>query len=146
MKKIRQVFSVLMVVSMLMLPMVPLLAGAATPNPSPASPGYMVLPFHLSGSYAATSTGAIKFNMPFPATLIAVQCSCKSSTGTAPTIDVKLGGTSVLSSAITMTTGGTVYEGTISTSAIPDEGVITVDLTVGTTAVDTTVILVMKRK
>ena len=143
MKRFRKILSVLMILTILMLP---LAAFAATPNPSPASPGYMVVPFHLSGSYAAAATGAVKFNMPFPATLISVQASCRANTGTAPTIDVKLGGTSVLSSVITMTTGGTVYEGTISTSAITDEGVITIDLGVGTTCVDTTVILVLKRK
>ncbi len=106
----------------------------------------MVLPFVLTGALSGGAlTGVVKFNLPFKATLITVQASCRALTGGPPTVDLKLGGTSVLSAVITLTAAGTVYEGTISTSAITDEGAITIDIATGTSVTDTTIILVLKR-
>lgn len=144
MKGLRKVLSVLMVLFMLVLP---LAALATTPNPSTASPGYMVLTFHISGAIiTGTGTGIIKFNMPFPARLITVQQSCATLTGTAPTVDVLVAGSSILTSVTTMTTAGIVYEALIATPAIADEAAVTVNLTTGTSVGNTTIIMVLKRQ
>ncbi len=144
MKRLRKGLSVLAILMMLMLPMAAL---AATPNPSPASPGYMVLTFHVSGAITTgNGTGIIKFNMPFPARLITVQQSCQTLTGTAPTVDVLIAGSSVLTSVTTMTTAGIVYEAAIATPTIADEAAVTVNLTTGTSVGNTTIIMVLKRQ
>lgn len=123
-------------------------ALAATQNYSTAVP-VVVVPFHLSGQYTATATSAVKFTLPFKAKLIGVQANARASGGTSPTltVDVLAGGTSVLSSAISIT-AGTVAEGTIATSALADEATITVTLTIGGTSPtwnDITVLLTLVR-
>jgi hypothetical protein len=145
MKRLRKSLSVLMVLAMLMLPMAAL---AATDNPSPASPGYFIMPFHLTGALTAgTITGVVSFNMPFPAKLLGVYASCRAHTGT-QTINVLVAGTSMLSSVISLVTAGIVYEGTIAPAAalIADEAAITIDLVTNTTVTDTTILLVLKRQ
>lgn len=122
---------------------------AATTNPSPASPGYMVLPIHVSGQYTATAAGVVKFKMPFPATVVHASATARASGGTSPTltVDVLEAGTTILSSAISIT-AGTVSDGTLSDTALADEAAVTVDLTIGGTSPtwnDITVLLVLKR-
>ena len=48
----------------------PFMAMAATSNPSPGSPGYMVMPVHISGQYAASTTAVMKLKLPFPAAVV----------------------------------------------------------------------------
>jgi hypothetical protein len=96
---------------------------------------------------SATVAGIAKFNMPFPCDLIGVGASAQAISGTTNTVDVKLGGVSVLSSAITIAAAGTYTEGTIATTAITDEGAITIDINiVGTSLTHTTVLLTCVRK
>ena len=122
-------------------------AQAAVPNIAVGSGQVVVVPLHITGAISATVTGISKFNMPFPCQLIGVSASSQAINGTTNTVDVKLGGVSVLSSAITIAAAGTVYEGTISTSTITDEGVITVDITIaGTSLTHTTVLLTCARR
>jgi hypothetical protein len=66
--------------------------------------------------------------MPFKAKLVGVGASARASGGTSPTltVDVKAGGTTLLSAPISVT-AATYTEGTITTSAIADEAAITVD-------------------
>jgi hypothetical protein len=111
------------------------LASADTPNFPPGSTCPMVLPFHISGQYTASATGVVRFKMPFPATLVTVMASARASGGTSPTltVDVKKGGTTMLSSPVSVT-AGSVSEATIADSSIADEAVITVDLTIGGTS------------
>lgn len=125
-------------------------AQAATPNYSPAISGVTVIPFHVSGQYTANTTAVVRFAMPFACRLIGVGASARASGGTTPTlaVDVKEGGTSVLSSAISVT-AGSYTEGTISDTAIADEGAITVDFTIGGTSPtwnDMTIVLTCVRQ
>ncbi len=144
MKKFKKMLWILTVMAMLALP---LAAFATTPNPTPGSPGYFILTFHLSGALAGgTMAGIVKFNMPFPAQLLTVQSSCASLTGGPPTVDVKVGGTSILTTVTTLTTAGIVYESVIATPAIADEAAVTIDLVTGTSVGNTTIIMVLKRK
>jgi len=122
-------------------------AISATPNVAVGSGQVVYLPFHFSGAYSATAVGAAKFNMPMPCDLIGVGANSRAIVGTTNTIDVKLGGVSVLSAPVTIAAAGTYTEGTITTAAITDEGVITIDITIAATSLtDTTVLLTCVRK
>lgn len=112
-------------------------ATAATPNYAVAIPNIVVIPFHVSGQYTATTANVVKFNMPFKARLIGVGATARASGGTTPTltVDLKDDTVSVLSSAISIT-AGTYSEGTLVTANQPvlDESVMTVDFTIGGTS------------
>lgn len=120
-------------------------AQAAVPNVAISNPGVMLIPLHVSGAYTTTTTVG-KFNMPMPCDMLGVGATARAVTNANTTVDVQLGGASILSSLITLSTGSYV-EGTISTAAITDEGVITVILGVpGGTVTDTTVLMTCIRK
>tara|TARA_R110002096_G_scaffold172484_6_gene346183 strand:- start:661 stop:1107 length:447 start_codon:yes stop_codon:yes gene_type:complete len=108
------------------------MASAATQNYSTAVPGVVVIPLHLDGQFTATTNPVAKFAIPFGAKLIGVSANARASGGTSPTltVDVEDDGTSVLSSAISIT-AGTISEGTIANATIADESVIEVVLTIG---------------
>lgn len=126
---------------------------AATTNPSPASPGYMVLPVTFSRTISAVSTPVMaRIKLPFPAAVVSVTASAETadyaSTDEVYTVDVLEGATSILSSAITLVAADTVYQGTVSDEALADEAVLTLVLGVaGTTPsiTDVTTTLVLKR-
>lgn len=126
---------------------------AATANPSPASPGYMVLPVTFSRTVAAVSTPVMaRIKLPFPAAVVSVTAACETadyaSTDEVYTVDVKEGATSILSAPIGLAAIATVYQGTVSDKALADESVLTVVLGVsGTTPsiTDVTTLLVLKR-
>jgi hypothetical protein len=130
--------------------MLPVPAQAATPNYSASNPSVVVLPFHISGQYAATTAGVVKFNLPFRARLIGIGANARASGGTSPTltVDLKVGGSTILTAPISIT-AGTYAEGAIGTSSqIPDEASVTVDLTIGGTSPtwnDITVLLTLVR-
>ena len=119
-------------------------AMAATTNFSPSSTGVYVIPVHLSGAYAASTTAAARFDVPFKSTLVSVQASARFSTGTNETltIDVQENGTSVLSTNISATAGSVKF-GTISDATLADEAEITVDLTLGGTSPSWSDILIL---
>lgn len=110
----------------------PALAAAQTQNYSPAVEAPIVVPFHISGQYAADTTSVLNFKMPFAARLISVQTTARANGANTPTlaVDVKVAGNSVLSAPISVTTGTPVF-GTISTPAVADEAAITVDFDLG---------------
>lgn len=110
-------------------------AAAQTPNLSVAVPGVFVMPFHVSGQYTATTAAVVRFALPFPAQLVSAQATARASGGTSPTltVDVKTGGTTVLSAPIAVTAGSVAF-GTVTTSALADEAAMTVDLTIGGTS------------
>lgn len=110
-------------------------AVAATQNYGIAIPGLVVIPFHISGQYTATTANVVKFAMPFKCRLIGVGATARASGGTSPTltVDLKDDTVSALSSAISIT-AGTYSEGTIANASIGDESVMTVDLTIGGTS------------
>lgn len=124
-------------------------ASAATPNYA-ITAQEQVIPFHISGQYTATTAGVVKFTLPYPVKLVGVSTTARASGGTTPTltVDVKEGGTSVLSAPISVT-AGTVAEGTITDASLADEATITVDLTIGGTSPtwnDITLLLTVVRR
>lgn len=127
----------------------PVPTRAATPNYSAAVPGVVVIPFHISGQYTATTASVVRFAIPFKASLVGVGASARASGGTSPTltVDVKAGGTTLLSAPISVTAGA-YAEGTITTAAIADEAAVTIDLAItGTSPTwnDITVFLTLVR-
>lgn len=117
-------------------------AQAATPNVAISNPGVMLVPLHISGQYTTTTASIARFNMPMPCDMLGVGASARAMGTTTMTVDVKSGGTTILSGPIAMVAGA-FTEGTISTSAIPDENAITVDLNApsGTSTIDDVVVL-----
>lgn len=122
-------------------------AQAATPNVAVGGAGVFLIPLHLSTTYSTTTTSVVKFNMPMPCDMIGVGAVPRALTGGVNSVDVKLGGTTILAAPMNMT-AGTYTEGTITTSAIGDEGVITVDLNIpgSSSLTDTTVIMTCVRR
>jgi uncharacterized protein with FMN-binding domain len=105
------------------------------------------IPFHVSGAISATVVAIARFKMPMPCDLIGVGASAQAIVGTTNTIDVKKGGTTVLSAPITIAAAGTYTEGTITVPAVGDEDEITVDVTIaGTSLTHITVFLTCARK
>jgi len=125
-------------------------AIAATPNVTPGAGQVVVIPFHISGQYTATTSNVIRFAMPFPCDVLGVGATARASGGTSPTltVDVLSGGSTILSAPISIT-AGTYSEGTVTTVAVPDENAITVTLTIGGTSPtwnDITVLITVARK
>ncbi|SDG60708.1 hypothetical protein [Thalassobaculum litoreum] len=106
-----------------------------TKNLPISTPGVLVLPFNFPGANAATAVARARFDLPFPAKLLDVQVSARSSTGTDPTldIDVQAGGESVLDAEIAVT-AATVTHGVIATDRLADEAELTIDFTIGGTS------------
>lgn len=105
--------------------------------------------FTCTRQLTASVTGLFAFQMPFAATLVEVSAYARASGGTSPTltIDVKEGGSSVLSSPISVTAGSTAVA-TPSDTSIADNAEITIDATIGGTTPtwdDITVVLTFKR-
>jgi len=145
----RALVGILFAAALSVLPPLAVPANAATTNYN-LSVQQVVIPFHISGQYTATTAGVARFALPFPAKLVGVSTSARASGGTSPTltVDVKAGGTTVLSAPVAVTAGA-VSEATITTSNLADEAVITVDLTIGGTSPtwnDITVLLTVVRK
>ncbi len=127
----------------------PLPGRAATTNYSEVITGIQVLPLQLSGQYTTTTADVVKFQVPFKAHVLGVSATARASGGTSPTltVDVQEGGTTILSSAISIT-AGTVSEGTVSDTSLADESTITIDLAIGGTSPtwdDITVLLTLRR-
>lgn len=130
--------------------LMPVPAHAATPNYAASNPSVVVIPFHISGQYTATTAGVVKFNLPFRARLIGIGANARASGGTSPTltVDLKVGGVSILTTPISIT-AGTYAEGAIGTSSqIADEASVTIDLNIGGTSPtwnDITVLMTLVR-
>lgn len=107
-------------------------AQAATPNYASAY-NIETLSIMIAGQRTATVT-PWKQNLPYPAKLIGVTAYCRASGGTTPTltIDITEGGSSVLSSAISIT-ADTIATGTISDDALADEATLAMVMTIGGT-------------
>lgn len=136
MKKISHFFiGALLAIAMLAAAFTAPSAVAATQNYSTAIPGVVVIPFHISGQYTATTANVVKFNIPFKARLIGVGATARASGGTTPTltVDLKVATVSALSAPISIT-ALTYSEGTIANAVVADEAAVTVDLTIGGTS------------
>jgi hypothetical protein len=115
---------------------------AATPGVAVGAGQVMPLVFHLSGTYSATKTALVRFQMPQACDLISIGANAQAISGTTNTLDVKVGGTTVLSAVITFAAATTWYEGTISTVRVARDAVVTVDYTnVATSTSDITLII-----
>lgn len=108
---------------------------AATPNYDIAVPGVVVIPFHLSGQYTATTANAVRFVMPFKCRIIGVGAIARASGGTSPTLTLDLydDATLVLASSLTVTATG-YNEGVISNPSVSDESVMAINLNIGGTS------------
>jgi len=89
----------------------------------------------IAGQRAATAAEVFNIKMPFAMTLLQVQATARASGGTTPTltVDVQHGPTTVLDDPIAIT-AGTVSEGTLVVTEIPDEAEVTIDLAIGGTS------------
>ena len=142
--------AVVMVALCALMPVASMQARAATPNVSVGAGQVVVIPFHISGQYTASTTAVIRFAMPFPCTILGVGASARASGGTSPTLTVDLLKTavSVLSAPISVT-AGSYSEGTVSTATVADEAAMTVNLAVtGTSPTwnDITVFITVARR
>jgi hypothetical protein len=101
---------------------------AATQNVTPAAGQVVTIPILVAGQRTATQTAVARFAMPFPCNVLGVSASARASGGTSPTltIDVMAGGVSILSTPVSVT-AGSVAEATVTTAAVADEAVITVN-------------------
>ena len=124
MNHLRKINALLSVMLLAVLLLAPVTAMAATTNPSPASPGYMVMPIVFDRTVAAASTVVMaRIKVPFAYTVIGVTASCETadyaSEDEVYTVDVQEAGTTILSSAINLAAADTVYDGTVSDTALP---------------------------
>ena len=124
-------------------------AEAVTQNYSEVVTGVQVVSLPIMGIYTATRTGIVTFQIPFKAKVLGVSAKARASSGTSPTltVDVKEGGTSILSAPFSVYSSA-VTEGTVSDKTIADEATVSVDLTIGGTSPvweDVTTILTIRR-
>lgn len=121
---------------------------AATTNVSSGSPGYMLLPFHLSGQYTANTTAVAKWIAPMPCEIYHVSATARASGGTSPTLSVvMLNGASTVAT-VGPITAGTISDGTLANTTVADEAALSIDLTIGGTSptwTDITVLVGCKR-
>jgi hypothetical protein len=124
----------------------PRAASAGPSNPATGASGYQVLILPIS-AITATTTGIVKFNAPWNFRVNRISSYANSVTGTV-TVDVKnSAGTSLLSSAMTLST---VYtEGTVTTDSgtrnITDETAVSVNTANTGSATNVTLLLEIKR-
>jgi hypothetical protein len=120
-------------------------ATAATSNPTTGSPGYQILVAPVS-RITTTTSGIVKLKAPWPFRIVMVSAVSNTYTGVVTVDVVNAAGTSVLTSAVTLST--VVSEGTLTTAStlnITDETNLSIN-TAGTgTANDTTVQIDIKR-
>ena len=127
-------------------------ASAAIVSTKLASPNaYFTIPICKTGQYSATVDPVATFQMPFAATLVEVSACARDIDTTdgneTYTVDLEEAGTSVLSSAISLTADNTPVVGTVSDSSIADNAKMEVVLTLGGTSPtldDLTVLLTFK--
>ncbi len=141
----------ILAVAIISLLALPLASQAVTPNYSVATSSLMMMPFHVSGQYGSTTTGVIRYNTPFPVRLVGCYFNARASGGTSPTltIDVKQGGTTLLTAPTSITVGTVSECSVIAAPDVVDEAAITVDFTIGGSSPtwnDVTIVLVFLRK
>jgi len=116
-----------------------------------APKSYFTVALHHEGQETATVDPVATFQMPFAATLVEVSVCARDidtvDTDETYTVDLEEAGTSVLSSAISITADNTPVVGTISDSAIADNAKMEAVLTIGGTTPtidDLTILLTFK--
>ncbi len=110
-------------------------SDAAIANTKLAAPNsYFTVPLTVEGQITSTLDPVFTFQMPFSATLVEVSATIRAiTTGGAETytVDLEEAGTSVLSSAISITASNTPVVGTVSDATIADNAKMEVVLTLG---------------
>lgn len=141
-------FACAMVFALVTLLLAPMTALAATENPAQGQPGYMTFNWLIAGQRTASQTAVIRHVMPYPCRVHHASATARASGGTSPTLTVTLKQGATTLSAIGPITAGTVAEGTLASTAIPDEAVVTVDTAIGGTSPtwdDITILMTCKR-
>ena len=116
-----------------------------------AGNAYFTVALTHDGQETATVDPVHTFQMPFAATLVEVSATARdlaTDGNQTYTVDLEEAGTTVLSSAISLTADNTPVVGTVSDSSIADNAKMEVVLTLGgnsPAADDTTVLIVFKR-
>lgn len=112
---------------------------------------YFTIALSVNGQETATVDPAATFQMPFAATLVEVSVCARdidtTDTDETYTVDIEEAGTTVLSSAISITADNTPVVGTVSDSTIADNAKIEAVLTLGGTTPtidDLTILLTFK--
>lgn len=123
----------------------------ADTNNFPLTQPVNVIAFHVSGQYTATTAGVVRFKLPFAAKVINVTAAARASGGTTPTltVDLKNGGTTILSAPFAVTAGASSEAASVTSPNIADESVVTVDFTIGGTSPtwnDITILLTVIRR
>ena len=129
-----------------------LASNAAIENTKLASPNsYFTICLTKDGEYTITVDPLATFQMPFGATLTEVSAVARdidtADGNETYTVDIEDDGTSVLSSAISLTADNTVVVGTVSSGTIADDSKMELVLTLGGTTpslTDLTVLLTFK--
>ncbi len=122
---------------------------ADTQNYSEVVTGVQFVSLPIMGTYTASRTGIVTFQIPFKAKVLGVSAKARSEAGTTPTltVDVKENGTTILSAPFSVYSSA-ITAGTISDSTLADESTISIDLAIGGTSPnyqDITVILPLRR-
>lgn len=147
MQILKRIYAAMFAITLILAALFPAAAPAATNNIAVGAGQVMVFSFHVSGTVSATQASVVRFAMPQPCDLIGVGANARAIVGTTNTLDVKVGGSTVLAAPITFAAATTYYEPTISTVAIADEAVVTADITIaGTSVSDVTLVLTCARK
>ena len=110
-------------------------AAADTQNYSEVVTGVQIISLPTMGIYTATRTGLVEFQIPFKAKVLGVSAKARASSGTSPTltVDIKEGGTSILSAPFSVYSTET-SSGTLSDTTLADESTISLDLNIGGTS------------
>lgn len=127
-KKLGALTVVVLVAAVLILPA----AGpvvSATQNYFTGVP-VVTFPIQLSGTYTATTNNAARFVVPYKMRVIGVGAIARNTSAGALDVDVTDDGTSLLSSAVNVSTGAWT-EGTIANASVADESLLAVNLSIG---------------
>jgi hypothetical protein len=121
-------------------------AEAATSNPSTGSSGYQVIALPIS-AITTTTSGIVKFKAPWPMRIVHMSAVGNAVTGTCTLDLVNSVGTSLLSSAMTLSTsvGDATLTATTANLNITDETNISLNTANTGTANNVTVLLGIKR-
>lgn len=102
--------------------------AAATQNYFTGVP-VVTFPIQLSGNYTATTNNAARFVVPYKMRVIGVGAIARNTSAGALDVNVTDDGTSMLSSAINVSTSAWT-EGTIANASVTDESLLAVNLSI----------------
>lgn len=106
-----------------------------TPNIPIGGAVTLLYPLLIAGQRTASVTAVYRAKLPRAYKVLDVQATARASGGTGPTltVDVKAGGTSLLSAPVAVTAGAVAHATLASGARVADEAELTVDLAIGGT-------------